>query len=393
MSFAKVVGHGEPIKLLKRAIFEQRLPNAYLFAGPPNIGKTLVAVELAKAINCEQSDKPTIADEVDCCDDCEVCHHVDNGSHPNFRLIWPFVPKLDKTLKKLQEEDPEFQVVPQDLPDVMGGIIPIDQIRGLISSAYAKVTGGKRKVYVLTSAEAMEDPAANCFLRTLEEPPKDTTFILTTANMPALLPTIVSRCQLIRFHPVPREKAFIALSDEFSEIDPATIDAVVASSAGRYGWAYRLLQSEAALAQRSAVLDFMVSLPNRQLFEGMRAGEFLIEAAEQWWLASHEPELAARLLKVNRDNILRTQMNELADVMLSWWRDLALLVTCAQDEKVINTDYLPQLNELVHNYDSRSCRRACRWIQAAKSHLRGNPNLRLFAEALMMKLISLAHRR
>jgi len=197
----------------------------------------------------------------------------------------------------------------------------------------------------------------------------------------------------VDFRPVPGGEALATLTKEFPGIEKATIGAVVASSAGRYGWAYRLLQSEAALAQRSAILDLMASLPNRQLFEGMRAGEFLIEAAEQWWLASHEPELATRLLKVNRDNILRTQMNELADVMLSWWRDLALLVTCAPDEKVINTDYLPQLNELVHNYDSRSCRRACRWIQEAKSHLRGNPNLRLFAEALMMKLISLARRR
>ena len=419
MSFTSIVGHKEAIALLRRAVDNDRVPAAYLLVGPPNVGKTLAAIQLAKALNCEQP-----ADG-DCCDECDACQRTTRGIHPNFRLVRPLVKGLDDLKKKKKkkgksgggeqenerdnqgqdgqrneqgdqaegEEEQEFRE--QDMPDIAGGIIKIDVIRDLIKSANAKAAVGKRKVYVITSAEAMQEQqaeAANCFLRTLEEPPGPTTFILTSANISDLLPTIVSRCQLVNFHPVPHKEAIAALRQEFSEVEDATIEAVVASSAGRYGWAYRLLQSEQALSQRKAVLDLMASLPDRQLFEGMRAAELLIAAAEQWWLAREGAgavEVAKHLLKVNRDNVLRTQMNELTDVMFAWWRDLSLLGASPQADKVINTDYLSQLRQLSPQYNARACRRACRWIQATKAYLPGNANLRLSAEALMMKLISL----
>lgn len=402
MSFASIIGHETAKDLLQRAVESARLPAAYLFAGPPNVGKTLTAVQLAKAINCEQ---PT---DADCCDECSSCRHIEEGVHPNFSILRPVTPKQEQALEKAAKEAAEKNEGDQsnkaegskyktyEFPEVVGGLIGIDTIRGLIASANAKVAVGKRKVYVITSAEAMQGSqaeAANCFLRTLEEPPGPTTFILTTTHISDLLPTIVSRCQIVNFQPVPREEALPALKKKFPEVADETIEAVVASSAGRYGWAYRLLESEQALAQRKAVLDLMASLPSRGLFEGMRTGELLIEATEKWWLARKRPvvaEGAKRLLQANRDNVLRTQMNELTDVMFSWWRDISLLVASPQTEKVINTDYLSQLRQLARNYDASRCQRACRWILEAKLQLRGPANLQLCTQVLMMKLISLS---
>ena len=404
MSFATLVGHKQPLALLRRAVAQERLPSAYLFVGPPNIGKTLAAVELAKAVSCEQSSGG------DSCDQCPTCRRIEQGAHPNFRLIRPLVKGLKDSSKQKNEakeagiggpdseRDEAGQPEPQeyrqeDVPDVAGGLITIDQMRQLIASANLKTADGRRKTYVITAVETMNDEAANCLLRTLEEPPGPTTFILITANAAALLPTIISRCQIVNFRSVPREVALPALTQTWPEVEASTIEAVVAASGGRYGWAYRLLRSEQALAQRRAVLDLMASLPGRQLFEGMRTAESLVEAAEQWWLAPEDPrvaQVAKRLLKASRDNVLRSQMNELADVMFTWWRDLALLTTASRTVQVINADYLPELIRLAPNYDARACRRACRWVQETKTRLRGSANLRLSAEALMMKLISLS---
>ncbi len=397
MSFASIVGHQKAKDLLRRAVENDRLPAAYLFVGPPNVGKTLTAVQLAKAINCEQ---PT---DGDCCDECGSCRHIEEGVHPNFSILRPVTLKQQEALEEAEEAaeentddapnaaaDSEYKTY--EFPEIVGGIIKIKRIRELIASANAKVAVGKRKVYVITSAEAMNPEAANCFLRTLEEPPGPTTFILTTTHISDLLPTIVSRCQIVKFDPVPREQAQPALKKEFSHITDETIAAVVASSSGRYGWAHRLLESDQALAQRKAVLDLMASLPTRRLFEGMRTAELLIEAAEQWWLARERPvvaEGAKRLLKANRDNVLRTQMSELTEVMLSWWRDIALLVASPQTEKVLNTDYLSDLRRLARNYDSSKCQRAWGWLLETKVQLQGTSNLRLCAQVLMMKLISL----
>lgn len=393
MSFASIIGHGEQISLLQRAVAAGRLPSAYLFVGAPNIGKTLTAVQLAKAVNCEQ---PVNAD---CCDECSSCRHTARGSHANFGLVRPEIPGQQKALADAEKkadhsneaDDRKYQ--PHEFPEVVGGFIKIDTIRGLIASANARSPVDQRKVYVITSAEAMRGPAANCFLKTLEEPPGPTTFVLTTANASELLPTIVSRCQIVSFRPVPRDEAVPALRQDFPQVEDETIEAVAAASAGRYGWALRLLKSEQALAQRKAVLNLMASLPERQLFEGMRTAESLIQAAEHWWLAREQPEMvevAARLLKVNRDNVLRTQMNELADVMFSWWRDLYMIATSPQADRLINVDYSDQLRQLASCYGARACQRACRWIRETKAHLRGNANLRLSAEAIMMKLISLS---
>ncbi len=392
MSFTQIIGHEIPIDILQRAISGRRLPTGYLFAGPQNVGKTRIALELAKAINCQN---PTEA--ADCCDECEACRRIDENSYPYLRIVFPMLRKQEelrqKQVKRQQEGEEPDEVLEQI--EVEGAEILIDPVREMLRSANLKAPEGVWKIYLIRSAEKLRYEAANRLLKTLEEPPPQTTFILTTSRPAEVLPTIASRCQVIDFGPVPRAPALAALREEFGDSDPQEVTALAAASAGRYGWARRMLGRPPMLANRRALLKLLAELPSYELYEGMRIAEELIELAEAWFTDSYEPdspeaETAAALLKSSRDQILRTVMVQLLDVMLTWWRDIALLIGAPGSEKVMNCDYLADLTGQAAIYGAGDCRRALRWIEESRGHFLANANLRLAAELLMLKLISLA---
>ena len=475
MSFAKVIGQDAAINVLRRALAAERVPQAYLFIGPPNVGKTLVAVEFAKAANCtappgsedgtsppdplatsgeegngllppgplpqreggigapslslfgdeaaapslslfgdeaaaapslfdaparpETSavlDAPTPADEPpaspspisepaagethsrlpDACDVCRNCTRIGRLAHPDFRLVRPMV--------KIQMEAAEGE---SDITQIEGAMITTDQVADLIADANLKISQARRKIYVIVGAEAMNVAAANRLLKTLEEPPGATTFVLTTANVSALLPTIVSRCQALHFRPIPTELAVPHLAARYPDVDPGVVKSVAAFSGGRIGWADHLLAHPGVLAVRDGLLEMAASLPQRQPGEAMVLGETLLTFAEHWWLATEDGDVAEKLLKGNRDRVLRTKMNDLLDVIVTWFRDLALISSGGEERLLINADRAPQLHQAAPAYNATRCGVVCEEIEAVKRQLRGNANLRLAAEIAMLKLI------
>ena len=410
MSFRQIIGHEIPIDILQRAVAGDRLPTGYLFAGPRNVGKTLTALQLAKAIDCRQRPDAEDPNQVDCCDRCEVCRRIEDGSFAYFRLVFPTSKALQEQLEKQrkrqqqgkpdQAENGEAGAGPRhlELIEIENAAIHIDRVRDILKSANLKAPEGIWKIYLVQSAEKLSPEAGNLLLKTLEEPPPRTTFILTTSQPGDVLPTITSRCQVIDFGPVPSSQALPALREEFPDSDPDAMAAVVAASAGRYGWAHRLLSHPAMLSNRRALLKLLAGLPDQELFEGMRRAEELIALAEDWFVESYEAdtaeaETAQALLKSNRDAVLRTVMGQMLDTMLTWWRDIALLVSAPDSERVMNCDQLTELSRLAPIYDARDCRRALGWIEEAHAHFLGNANLRLTAELLMLKLLSLSPSR
>ena len=396
-----------PRDILQRAVAGNRLPTGYLFVGPANVGKTLTALELAKTINCESRAATVEASTVDCCDECETCRRIDRGTYPYLRVVFPMLKKQEelrkKHLKKQQEgaavaaesdsADEHDQVFEQI--ELEGAEILIDPVRDMVRNANAKAPEGVWKLYVVQGAEKLRAEAANLLLKTLEEPPPRTTFILTTSRPADVLPTIVSRCQVIDFGPVPRPAALPALREGFSDIPDEEVEAIVAASAGRYGWAYQMLSRPALRTNRQALLKLLAGLPDRGLFEGMRLGEELVSLAESWFVDSYDPdtreaETTRALLKSNRDQVLRTVMAQLLDMALTWWRDIVLLISAPDSAEVLNRDYRAELVELAQLYGAQHCHRALRWIEEARSHFQGNANLRLTAELLMLKLVSLS---
>jgi DNA polymerase-3 subunit delta' len=380
MSFAQIIGHERPIAVLKRAILSERIAPAYLFVGPPNVGKSRVAHEFAKAVNCTGHGPSLFGDEAEgdpanACDQCDSCRRIDRDSHPDVRLVRP-----QAKVQAAGDEEAKDMVIE-------GAMITTEQIGDLINQANLKASQSRRKIFIVCSAESMNPASANRLLKTLEEPPGDTTLVLTTQNLSGLLPTIISRCQSLTFRPAPLKQAEEGIRTLHPETDPAVLRSVVALSGGRIGWALRLLEHPQVLELRGKLLDLAASLAGRDWFEGMAVGEKLLEAAEDWWLATESEDFAEKALKASRDRILRTKMNEILDVLLSWFRDLALLTAGGDQSLVVNADRLEQLSSLAEGRQASKCRRACEDIEHSRRQLRGNANLRLAVEVLAFRLI------
>lgn len=174
LSWKHIRGHDAQVEALGRVVGRGRLGHAYLFTGPPGVGKRLFAGELAKALLCEAAP----AGRLEACDRCPSCLLVDAGSHPDFFAAGR----------------------PED-----GLEIPIDAVRELCRGLSLKPARGRGKVAVLDDADDLTEEAANCFLKTLEEPPPRSVLILVGTDPDRQLPTIRSRCQVVRFRPLPQD--------------------------------------------------------------------------------------------------------------------------------------------------------------------------------------------
>ncbi len=166
MSFEKMRGQPGVMAYLKSALEKNRLPHALLFLGPEGCGQIEAARELAKALFCR--DKKGL----ESCEACAHCRQVDQGSHPDFSVVRPEEGK---------------------------SVIPVEAIRELIATANLTPFQADFKVFVIECAECLNDVAQNALLKTLEEPPGKTTFILISSTMGGLLPTIRSRAQSLNF--------------------------------------------------------------------------------------------------------------------------------------------------------------------------------------------------
>ncbi len=412
MSLTDVIGHEQQIEALRHAVAAERLPNAYLFVGPPNLGKTLLAREVAKAVNCERvPDNPSPA-EVDSCGECHNCVRIDQTNHPDMEILRPAVrvevkpPESDAA----DDDGPRVRDVRRDvfieLPDA---VIDTERVGELMRHCSAKPALGKRKIGIICSAEQMNVAAANRLLKTLEEPPPNTTFILTTANPSRLLDTIVSRCQMVKLHPLANSELRRALEERYTDAEPQLREAATAMAGGRFGRASDLLGAPQIISLRDELLDLIAAAPEAALAECLVMGEKLAEMPQRWWAAVEAAEERAgegsdeqrqmraealeELGKKSPDRINRLQMNELLDILQTWHRDLTLLRANPNSPLVINLDRREQLRELAPVYSPDGLVWASEIIEDARRDLLvHNANFALACQVLMVKLIA-ARRR
>jgi DNA polymerase-3 subunit delta' len=192
--FSDIVGQDRAVKILKRELLHQRIPQAYLFCGPESSGKLRSALTLAMVFLCDQASG-------DACGTCASCRKIVLGQHADVRLYGPTA-RTKGALEKIY----------------------IDQIRGLQQEISLRPMEGKRKIFIIDDADCMVDQAANALLKTLEEPPGDSLLILVAAQPDHLPFTILSRCRRLRFQPLSDESvARILVQDKGVEPDQARL--------------------------------------------------------------------------------------------------------------------------------------------------------------------------
>ena len=166
MPFTNIIGQDRAVRLLHSLIEKDEINGSYLFVGPSGVGKRTASMEFAKAINCEKKG-------MDACEECISCKKINSLNHPDVFVI-----------QKGEESN----------------FIKIDKIRDIIYQASLKPYEARKKIFIITEAEDMNEESQNAILKIVEEPRENQIFILTTSRVSGILPTVISRCMLVKFN-------------------------------------------------------------------------------------------------------------------------------------------------------------------------------------------------
>jgi len=312
MSFSEIIGQEEVKKLLVRTLSKQRIAQAYLFCGPEGVGKTSTAVNFVKAMNC----KKVIADScrVSSEDKCSSCRKIDAFSHPDIKIIFP-------VSKKVREKGERSGLLRDGKMHLYAktDIISIDDVREIEEGLLLKPFEAKKRAIIIVDSETMKESAQNAFLKTLEEPPKNTSFILTSSHPERLLPTIRSRCMIIRFR-----RLSLSEMKEFLE------------GAGK-------------LTDEEVMLFSLLSEGSVKRAMEFQSNEFI-----------QEREMFSRIVIKNEYDILDETYDK--DTLERFMRFLVLFFRDIEINRaggeVINYDLKKKINSISHNYTEEELREA-----------------------------------
>ena len=257
MSFQRVLGQNKALKRIQAILASGRVPPALLFFGPDGVGKSLAALETAKALNCHAL-KPGPTS----CDACANCEAIDRGIHLDVKRVNP------SYQAGLLGEEAEKQ-----------RNLKVDTIRHLLKDLEKKPMTGPWKVAILEQAHLLVLEAVNALLKMLEEPPPNTLWILVTSQKDKLLPTVASRCHAICFSPLP-ESVLENLLPKTLPAGEGTVKAVASMAEGSLSRALELAHSQApqqlkALDSPTAPFTLADSLPRELYLARTQAEELL----------------------------------------------------------------------------------------------------------------------
>jgi len=213
-------GHQEHMLQFEKIVRQGRLGQAYLFAGPAGVGKFNFAFQLARLLYCAEEKVQSGNEQCG----CASCTRMNNVNFPDLQIVLPLPSAVASLAEKKQIQEFNEQVIalikqkvaaPFNLASAAKRTyISIGMVRRLVPEANKAPLEGKRKIVIMVGADKMTGEAANAFLRVLEEPLPSTTFILTCENTSTLLPTLISRCQIIHFQRLNNEQLLETLSKE-----------------------------------------------------------------------------------------------------------------------------------------------------------------------------------
>jgi DNA polymerase-3 subunit delta' len=347
LGFESILGQEKPIRLLRTLLQNESIPHALLFLGIEGVGKKTTAMATAMAVNCmghgdenlfkeetvraRRSTTQKITTKSRICGCCKSCSKIKSGNHPDIILVEP-----------------------------TGNFIRINQIRNLCNTLAMKPYEARLRVVIISDAQAMNPAAGNALLKMLEEPPDRTVLILTAVHTSDLLPTIVSRCQHIRFSPIPHNHIEALLVEkQGASHDDAKIIATMANGS---------ISKAISMMRHISKINWI------------KRRAWLLNSVESLSLMPISSRLAfAENLSKNK-----VVLSESLEMVKSWFRDL---VICKfNPEQIINKDLREKIKLNSKKLAVASLLSKIDDIHLAQKNIQANTNLRLTLEVLIMRL-------
>jgi len=319
-----IIGQDWASELLAQHVARGEMRHAYLFCGPPGVGRRSLALRFAQALNCTQPPQPGQP-----CGVCRTCEQIERMQHADLSIV-------------------------QVLEDATA--IKVEQIRDLQHSLSLAPYSARYRIALLLNFEQATQNAQNALLKTLEEAPERAILLVTAGSPENLLPTIVSRCEVMRLRPLGVETLQAALEQkEGVTADRARLTAHLAG--GRPGYALQLLEDDAADGFRTKWLNELISLLGSRRLERFQVAEV-----------------------ISKD---RDKLRQIFLIWLSYWRDL-LLCCAGSSVPLTNLDLESELHVLAAQIALATAQARTSALENALSDLDANLNPRLLTEVLLL---------
>lgn len=324
--FNEIIGQEQIKEHLQNAVKLDKISHAYIIAGERGTGKEFIARILAMSLQCEQRE------QAEACRKCPACKQSLSNNHPDISFI------------------------SHEKPNTIG----VDDIRRQINADVAlKPYRGPKKVYIISEAEKMTVQAQNALLKTLEEPPEYAVVLLLTANVEALLPTILSRCVLLNMKPV-ADGAVRQFLMETMEIPDYKADICVAFARGNIGKAKLLAASEEFEKIKDEALSLLKNIGRMEINE--------------------------IILAIKKINEYKFEVGDYLDILSVWYRDALLFKATRDINNLIFKEELSYIKKVADTYAYEGIEEIIKALDKAKARLHANVNFELTIELLLLTI-------
>ena len=324
-SFKDVVGHKDILKYISSAVENNRVSHAYILNGERGSGKKMLANLFAMTLLCETGDNEP-------CGKCHSCKQAESGNHPD--------------IIRVTHEKPNS--------------ISVDDIRTQVNNTVdIKPYQGPYKVYIIPQADMMTPQAQNAILKTIEEPPSYAVFLLLTENAETLLPTINSRCVMLKLRNI-KDTLIKKYLMENLEIPDYKADMCTAFAQGNVGRA--------------------IMLANSEHFNEIR------EEAVQLLKHISEMELNEIVAAVKNISVYKLEITDYLDIIMIWYRDVLLYKATKEIDKVVFKDQLQSIKEQARKSSYEGIELILESLEKAKARLKANVNFDLVMELLFLTI-------